>query len=313
MLVATFRRLGAAAVSLLLVTLVVFVLMQLAPGDAADVVAGEQATTEQVDAARQNLGLNRPLVVQYADWLGGAVHGDFGDSLFTGRSVTGSISDALPATLSITLAAMLLAAVLGVAAGAFAGLKQGSWIDRLVSLLATVGVAMPSYWVGLLLVALFALSNPWLPATGYVAFTESPTEWLRHIVMPSLALGLATVAEVARQTRGGVVDVLAKPYIRAARARGARGGRLVRRHVLRNAAIPVVTVFGLQAARLLGGVVVVEAVFGIPGLGTLAVNAVFRQDYPVIQAYVVLVALVVIVLNLLVDTSYGWINPRVRQ
>lgn len=312
MLTRIIRRLGVSVVSVLVVSVVVFLLMQLAPGDAAEVIAGDQATHEQVDATRDRLGLDRPLVEQYVSWLGGAVQGDFGTSLYSDRSVAESLWQAAPATLSITFAALMLAAVVGVTAGAVAGLRQGAWVDRVVSLLSTVGVAMPSFWVGLTLVAVFALRNPWLPATGYAPISEGVGAWLRHITLPAVALGLATMAEVARQTRGGVVDVMAKPYIRAARARGASSGWLIRHHVLRNAAIPVVTVFGLQAARLLGGVVVIEAVFGISGLGTLAVGAVVRQDYPVVQAYVLVAAVVVIAVNLIVDTSYGWINPKVR-
>lgn len=307
------RRLGGAVLSILLVSVITFLLMRLGPGDAAEAMAGEQATAEQVDIVRQRLGLDKPLVEQYGDWLGDLVTGDFGTSLATDRPVADSLKAAAPATLSITITALTMAAALGVLAGAIAGLRNGSMVDRIISIMATLGIAMPSYWVGLLLVTFFALERTWFPATGYEPMSEGIGVWFKHIVLPATALGLATVAEVTRQTRGGVVDVLAKPYIRAARARGAGERYLVRRHVLRNAAIPVVTVFGLQAARLLGGVVIVEAVFGIPGLGTLAINAVVRRDYPVIQGYVVLVAIVVIVINLLVDTSYGIINPKVRR
>jgi len=312
-LVRVAQRLVGAVGTVLLVSVVVFVLLQFAPGDAADVVVGQDPTPEQLETARQQLGLNRPLVVQYLSWLGGVVHGDLGDSLFTQRSVAESLGDAAPATLSITLVAMLLAGVFGVVAGAAAGLGRGTWVDRVVSLIATLGVAMPSFWVGLMLVSLFAFKVPWFPATGYAPISEGIGPWFSHIALPCVALALALSAEVARQTRGGVVDAMARPYILAARARGASGGWLVRQHVLRNASIPVVTVFGLQAAHLLGGVVVVEQVFGIPGLGSVAITAVLRQDYPVIQAYVLAIAVVVVVVNLIVDTSYGWINPKVRR
>ncbi|PRZ39694.1 peptide/nickel transport system permease protein [Antricoccus suffuscus] len=307
------RRLAGAVGTVLLVSVVVFFLLQLAPGNAADIVVGEDATPQQLDIARAQLGLDRPLIVQYLNWLGGVVHGDFGDSLFTRRSVATGLWEAAPATLSITLLALLLAAVFGVAAGAAAGLGRETWVDRVVSLLATLGIAMPSFWVGLVLVSLFAFKLKWFPATGYAPISDGIGPWLSHIVLPCVALALALSAEVARQARGGVVDVMAKPYMLAARARGANGGWLVRRHVLRNAAIPVVTVFGLQAATLLGGVVVVEQVFAIPGLGSVAIAAVLRHDYPVVQAYVLMVAVVVVVINLIVDTSYGWINPKVRR
>ncbi|MDT0203926.1 ABC transporter permease [Nocardioides sp. AE5] len=313
MMIRVLRRVGVSAVSVLLVVLVVFLLMQAAPGDAAEAVVGSNATQEEVDAARERLGLDRSMAVQFGSWLLSAVQGDFGTSLYTDRSVAESLMQAAPATISISIVAILLAAVLGVTAGTLAGLRRDSWIDRGVSLLATLGIAMPSFWVGLLLVSIFSFQVNWLPATGYVPITEGLGEWLRHIILPAVALALAMTAEIARQTRGGVVDVLSRPYVLAARARGANGGWLVRKHVLRNSAIPVVTVFGLQSASLLGGVVIIEAVFGVSGLGTLAITAVVRQDYPVVQAYVVLVAVIVITINLIVDVSYGWINPKVRS
>lgn len=307
------QRLVGAVGTVLLVSLVVFFLLQLAPGDAADVIVGQDPTPQQLATAREQLGLDRPLIVQYLSWLGGAVHGNLGNSLFTHRSVASSLWEAAPATLSISLVSLFLAAVIGVAIGAAAGLGRGTWVDRVVSLMATLGIAMPSFWVGLMLVSLFAFKVKVFPATGYTPISDGVGPWFSHIALPCVALALALSAEVARQTRGGVVDAMAKPYMLAARARGARGGWLVRRHVLRNAAIPVVTVFGLQAAALLGGVVVVEQVFGIPGLGSVAIAAVLRQDYPVVQAYVLVIAVVVVVINLIVDTSYGWINPKVRR
>lgn len=313
MVIRLLRRLGISLVSLFLVAVVVFLLMQAAPGDAAEALVGSDATAAEVEAARERLGLNEPLVVQFGNWLLAAVQGDFGTSLYSDRPVIDSLLAAAPPTISISVVALLIAAVLGVTAGTVAGLRQNSWADRGVSLLATLGIAMPNFWVGLLLVSVFAFDLGWLPATGYVPIEQGFGDWLRHLILPAFALALAMTAEVARQTRGGVVDVLSRPYILAARARGASRGWLVRKHVLRNSAIPVVTVFGLQSASLLGGVVIIEAVFGISGLGTLAITSVVRQDYPVIQAYVVLVALIVIVINLLVDISYGWINPKVRS
>ncbi|BAN02070.1 ABC transporter permease [Ilumatobacter coccineus] len=312
MTVAILRRIGGALTTIVMVSMLSFLLVYMIPGDAAETIAGEQATQEQVDNVRRGLGLDRPLVEQYGSWVKSVLTGDFGTSLTTGRPVMQSIRDAAPATISITIAALTLSAVFGVTLGTMAGLRAGRWMDRAVSLAATTGVAVPSYFVGLLLVGAFALERSWFPAIGYAPLSEGLGEWLRHITLPSIALGSATVAEVARQTRGGVVDALERPYVRAARARGAKGARLVRSHVLRNAAIPVVTVFGLQAARLFGGVVVVEAVFAIPGLGSMAIGAVGRQDLPVLQAYVLVIALAVVIVNLLVDLSYSLINPKVR-
>lgn len=306
------RRIGALLLVVWLVHLLTFALIRLVPGDAAELVAGERATQEQVDAIRTGLGLNDPLLVQYGESLGGLLTGDFGQSLFSGQPVSDMLQRAAPATLSIALVALVLAVLFGVSGGVLAGLRQGGWLDRAVSTVAALGIAMPSFWVGMVLVTFFALVNPWFPATAYEPLSEGVGPWLRHILLPAVALSLAVGAEIVRHTRGGVVDVLERPYIRTARARGASGAWLVRKHVLRNAAIPVVTVVGLQTGRLLGGTVVVEAVFGISGLGSLAIDAVLQRDYPVIQGYVILSALVVVLANLLVDLAYGRINPKVR-
>ncbi|MEW2353326.1 ABC transporter permease [Spirillospora sp. NPDC029432] len=306
------RRLASAVLVIWLVHLLTFLLIRLVPGDPAQLLAGERATPDEVLRIREQLGLEDPVLLQYARSLGGLPRGDLGESMFSGLPVGRLLADAAPATLSVALMALLFAAVFGVGAGVLAGLRQGGWTDRVVSTIATVGIAMPSFWIGLVLVTFFALVNPWLPATGYAPLGEGVGTWFRHLVLPAVTLGVAVAAEIARHTRGGVADVLAKPYIRTARARGASGSRLVRGHVLRNAAIPVVTVLGLQTGKLLGGTVVVEAVFGISGLGTLAVNSVLERDYPVLQGFVIFAAVVVVTANLLVDTAYGRINPKVR-
>ncbi|MET0133039.1 MAG: ABC transporter permease [Kibdelosporangium sp.] len=306
------RRVGGGLLVLWLVSLLTFLMVQLIPGDPAEVIAGDNASVADVDRIREQLGLNEPVVEQYLSWLGGVLHGDFGDSLFTGRPVTSTILDAAPPTLALAVTAVVLAVLIGVGAGVVAGLRQGSWLDRFISTIATLGIAMPSFWVAMLLVSVFSLSLKWLPATTYVPMSSGFGAWLSHILIPSIALGLATAAELARHTRGCVADVLTRPYIRTARSRGASTFRLVRRHVLRNAAIPVVTVLGLQTSRLLGGTIVIEAVVGISGLGSLAVNSVLHRDYPVIQGYVLFCAVVVVVINLVVDLAYGWINPKVR-
>lgn len=306
------RRLGGSLLVLWLVSILTFLLVQLIPGDPAEVIAGENATVAEVARIRTELGLDKPVLEQYFNWFTGVLHGDLGHSLSTNRSVVSTIAEAAPATLVITTMALLVAVVIGVSAGVAAGLTQGSWVDRAVSTLATLGIAMPSFWLAMVLVSLFALTNPWLPATGYVDIREGFGVWLSHVVLPATALGLATAAELARHTRGCVADVLTRPYIRTARARGASGAWLVRKHILRNSAIPVVTVLGLQAGRLFGGVIVVEAVFGISGLGSLAINSVLQRNYPMIQGYVLLSAVIVVLINLIVDLAYGWINPKVR-
>jgi len=306
------RRLAAGLVVLWIVSVMTFLMVRLIPGDPARTVAGEQATPELVEAVRAQLGLDQPLLTQYLRWLGGVLQGDLGMSLTSPRPVAQTILQAAPATLSITLVALVLAVVLGVTAGVVAGLRQGTWIDRVVSTLATLGIAMPGFWVAMLLISIFAMKLHLLPATGYAPFSEDPARWLQHVLLPGAALALATAAQIARQARGSVADVLAEPYVRTARARGASGSVLVRRHVLRNASIPVITVIGLQAGHLLGGVIIVETVAGMSGIGTLALRAVLDRDYTMIQGYVLFAAVVMVGINLVVDLAYQWVNPKVR-
>lgn len=307
------HRLVGGLLSLFIVSFLAFLLILLVPGDPARVIAGPEASAATVEQIRSQLGLNQPVLERYGQWMLGIFQGDLGTSIYTGRSVAASIIAVAPATLFLTLLATVIATVLGVSAGMIAGIYHDSWIDRSVTSLATAGIAMPNFWVGMLLVTLFAVTNPWLPPTGYVPPSAGIGAWLAHLVLPATALALASAAELARQARAGVVDVLRKPYIRAARARGAAGLYLARRHIVRNASIPVLTVLGLQTGRLLGGAIVIEAVFGISGLGSLAVDAVLQRDYPMIQGYVLLAGLVVISINLLVDMAYMWINPKVRS
>jgi peptide/nickel transport system permease protein len=306
------RRLGGSVLVVVLASIMVSLMVHLIPGDAASAVAGDNASAEQIEATRERLGLDQPIWIQYLNWMGGVLRGDFGESLISNRPVTTMIRQVLPATLSITLAAVVIAVVIGVTLGGIAGVRRGV-TDRITSLGASLGIAMPSFWVGMLLVTFFALEFNLFPVLDYTPLTEDPVGWLHHITLPALALGLGMSAEVARQTRGGVVDVMAQPYIRTARAKGTPGGRLFARHVVRNAAIPVITVLGLQIGRLLGGVIIIEQVFAINGLGTMAIRAVTDRDFPVIQAYVLLTTVIVVSINLLVDLSYGWINPRVRS
>lgn len=304
------NRLLYGVVVVVAVSILAFLIVYLVPGDVADTVAGDEATVEEVAQIRADLGLDQPLPVQYLRWVGSVVDGDLGTSLITGRPVLDTLLDNAPPTITIAGLALLFSIVVGTTAGMLAGLNQGGWVDRVVSSLATLGIAMPSFWFAMLLVLALALRNPWLPATGYAPLTEGVATWLKHAAIPAVALGLAPAAELARQARAGVRSVLARPYIATARARGASTSWLIRKHVLRNAAIPVVTVLGLQARRLLGGSVVIEAVMGISGIGSLAISAVLQNDYAIVQAYVLFTALIVVVLNLLVDLSYGWINPR---
>jgi len=295
------------------VSILSFSLIQLLPGDTATAIAGEFATPDQVAAIRQDLGLDQPVIVQYFTWLWHVLQGNFGNSLATGRPAIDMIFESVPPTASIALVSLIISTVVGVGLGLLAALNRGRWADRVLSLLASVSISAPAFWVLLLMVLAFAVLNPWLPAVGYVPLSEGFWPWLSHILLPAISLSFMHGAEIARYTRGSVIDVLAAPYIRAARARGAIGAWLSRNHLARNSAIPIVTVLGLQVANMLGGVIVVESVAGINGLGRFAVTAVLQRDYIALQAYVLFVAVIIVVINLIVDILYTVINPKVRQ
>lgn len=306
------RRLLSVVPLLLLVTFMTYGMVLLIPGDPAIAIAGENATPEMIEQTRERLGLNDPFLAQYGRWIGDAVQGDLGTSLFSSRTVREAIAERLPVTLGLTFAALALAVLVAVPAGTLAALKRGKWLDRLTTMSATMGVAMPNFWFGLLLVLVFAIQNPWFPATGYEPFTDGVGVWAQHVFLPAVALGAAACAELTRQLRSAVVDVLDQDYVRTARAKGLRMPRVVGKHVLKNAAVPVVTVLGLQVTRLLGGAVIIEQVFAIPGIGQLAVASVFNRDVPMILGVVLVAAVLAVFVNLIVDISYTWFNPKVR-
>lgn len=306
------RRVIAAIPLLFLVTFLAYGTILLIPGDPAIAIAGENATEEMVEATRERLGLNDPFVVQYGRWVYGAVQGDLGSSLFANRSVSGAIAERLPVTLAVTFAALFLATIVAIPAGIISARRKGTWIDRSTTLSATLGIAMPNFWLGLVLVLIFAVYLGWFPAIGYVPFSENPFEWARHIFLPAVALGAAACAEITRQLRSAVIDVAEQDYVRTARAKGLRGPKIVGKHILKNAAVPVITVLGLQVTRLLGGAVIIEQVFALPGIGQLAVNSVFNRDVPMILGVIFVASLIAVFVNLLVDLSYGWFNPKVR-
>lgn len=312
MLTIIVRRLIIMVPVIFLVSLMVFSLLLLVPGDPAVTLAGENASPEQIAATRERLGLDDPIVVQYARWASGLVQGDFGTSLFSSQEVIDSITQRLPATLSLTIGALTVALVVGVPAGIIAATRRGRWPDRVLTLFAAAGLALPNYFLGMILILFFALWNPLLPATGYVPFSEDAVEWFRRILLPSITLGIVSAAVITRQLRSSLIGVTQQDYIRTARAKGLRSRVVILKHGLKNAAIPVVTVLGSQVAFLLGGSAVVERVFAVPGIGSLAIDAVLKRDLPVIQGVVVMATVVVLVMNLLVDISYGWLNPKVR-
>ena len=297
---------------LVLVTFVVFGLVLLIPGDPAATIAGPDATVAEVAAVRERLGLDRPVLVQYWDWVTGALAGDLGTSLYTSRPVATSIGDGLPVTLSLAAMALLISLLIAVPTAVVSALRRGTWLDRIATVGSSLGIALPSFWLGLVFVLVFSLALGWLPATGYVPLDEDPAAWLRHILLPALTLGIASAAESARQLRGSMIGVLQQDYVRTARAKGLRERMVVGKHVLKNASVPLVTVLGLQVTALLGGAVLVEQVFGVPGLGLVAIGAVTTRDVPVIQGIVLVAVLVAVLCNLLVDLTYGYLNPKVR-
>lgn len=307
------RRALSGVLVLFGVSIVSFSLVQLLPGDTAVAIAGEFATPEQIEAIREDLGLNQPVVVQYVTWLLHVIQGDFGTSLASGRPALQMIIDAVPPTASIALVSLTISTLVGLGLGLLAALNRGRWGDHVLSFLASVSISAPNFWILLLLILFLAVLNPFLPAIGYVPLSQGLWPWFSHILLPSIALAFTHAAEIARYTRGSVIDVQAAPYIRASRARGARGPWLASHHLLRNSAIPIVTVLGLQVGNMLGGVIVIESVAGINGLGSLAVNSVLTRDYVTLQAYVLFVAVVIVIVTLIVDILYTVINPKVRS
>ncbi|MEP7046316.1 MAG: ABC transporter permease [Ilumatobacteraceae bacterium] len=306
------RRILMTIPLLFLVTVIVFSLSQLVPGDPAVTLAGESATKEQIIEIRDKLGFDDPLVVQYGHMVKGLATGDLGTSLYSTQTVTAALGQALPVTLSLAALALVLVIIVGVSFGILAGMRPGSILDRMLTLVASLGVAAPAYWVGMILVIIFTFQFDLLPGALYVSWSDSKSEWLRHLILPAFALALAGIVEVTRQLRGSLRDTMQLDYIRTARAKGMRQRTVVMKHGLKNAAIPVVTVIGLQVNALLGGAIAVEQVFGFNGIGQLAVKAVRDRDLPVMQGIVLVSVVVVTVSNLLVDLAYGYLNPRVR-
>ncbi|MFD4507352.1 ABC transporter permease [Streptomyces sp. NPDC058457] len=311
MLVFLLRRIAAGAVLVVVVATVTFLLLSLTGTDVARNILGETATQSAVAAKSHELGLDQPLVERYWHWIEQAAQGNLGTSWFSGDSVNQSLTDTLPVTLSIVLAGMLVAAVLSVALGTAAALR-GGWIDRVVQFAAVLGTAVPSFLIALVLAVTLAVQLGWLPATGYVALGDSPGDWLRSITLPALSLAVAATAATAMQVRGALIDVLRADFVRTLRARGLTTRSVVFRHALRNAAPPALTVLALQFIGLIGGAVVVEKVFGLPGIGTLANSAAVRGDAPVLLGTVVVTVMIVVAVNLLLDIAYGWLNPKVR-
>lgn len=306
------RWLLTAVPVVLIVSALTFVLTSLVPGDAARTILGQQASPDQVDALRAELGLDRPLPVRYWDWLTSVVlHGDFGRTISTRGEVITEIGNRAEVTASVVICSLLLTVVLGVGLGALSAVRGGR-LGRLVDVVSLLGIAIPSYWLGLVLAALFAVTIRLFPATGYVSFTHSVPGWIASLFLPVLTLGLTGSAALAKQTRSGMLDELGRDYVRMLRSRGVPERRVVFVHALRNAAGPIVTVIGLVFIGLVAGAVLIETVFVLPGLGSLIVEATRSHDIPVIQGVTVVLSVMVVVVNLLVEISYAVLNPRVR-
>lgn len=306
------QRLFALVPLLFIVSVLTFSFTSLLPSDPVDLILGDTGTVEQHEMLRERMGLNDPIHIRYLQWLGRAVQGDLGSSYFNSVSVMGAVIQRLPVTLSLTAVSAFIAIVVGVAAGVAAALRPRSWVDRFATLGATFGQAIPNFWFGLILVAIFAVSLRWFPATGFTPITESPTEWLRSVILPSIALGTSSSAAIARQVRSAMVGVLQQDYVRAARAQGLSARRVLFKHALTNAMIPVVAVLSFQITVLLGGALIVEQVFAINGLGTLAIAAVRQQDIPMLQGLVLVMVGLVVAVQLATDVIYGLLNPKAR-
>lgn len=307
------RRLLALVPVALVVGTITFALLHVAPGDPAALMLGSEATPDQVARARERLGLDDPILVQYPRWLMDIVQLDFGESLFLDRPVSTAIAERIVPTLQLTAYSLLIALLVGIPAGVLAAMHQNSIVDRLLMLLAVTGTAIADFFLAILLVLLFAVTLHWLPSGGYVPFLESPLDHARSMVLPAIALGLSIAGLPARLIRASMLDVLHEDYIRAAVARGLSPTYIVIRHGLRNALLPAVTVLGYTLGDLLGGAVVVESVFNLPGMGQLVINSISRRDFPVIQGVVMVIAGCYLLANLLVDILYIAIDPRVRH
>ncbi|SRR6266542_1134201 len=307
------RRLIAVVPLLLIVTVLVFSLILLLPGDAAVALVGlENATEEKLAAIRERLGLDRPLWVQYGRWLGRVVQGDLGTSFRTGEPVAEALLHRVPVTLGLAVAATVFGLLVGCPLAVVAAVKRGSALDATARGVAALGVAIPNFWLGSMLVLVFALQLRWLPATGYVSVVEEPWTGTLHLLLPTLTLGASAVAEVTRQLRSGLQDVLASEYVRTARAKGLGERAVVAKHALRNALIPIVTIAALTINRIIGATVVVESIFALPGLGRMNLESVLNRDFPTLQGAVLLMAVLVIAINLVSDIAYGWVDPRIR-
>jgi peptide/nickel transport system permease protein len=306
------RRLVMLIPVLLVVGIVVFALVHLTPGDPAAVILGQNATSEQIEQLRDELGLNDPLPVQFFRWFGGVLRLDFGESIFLGRPVSQAIYERAQPTLLLTTYALLIQVVIGIPSGVIAAVRRDSIVDRGLMLMSISGAAVPTFFLGIMLILTFAVRLRWLPSGGFVAITADPIRHFEAMILPAFALGFSSAGLLARLVRSSMLDVLREDYVRTAMAKGLTRRVVVVRHALRNALVPAVTVIGYSLGALLGGAVVTETVFTIPGMGRLVVQSIGRRDYPLIQGAVMTIAGIYVLVNLLVDIIYVFLDPRIR-
>jgi peptide/nickel transport system permease protein len=313
MLLFLARRLLSAIPVLFVVSLMTFVIMWLVPGDVSAEIGGTDATPEQIQQIREQLGIDRPLIERAINWYGDLLHGDLGYSYLLNRSVVDAVLERIPVTLSLAGLSLLLTTIMGTLLGVLAAVRHNSWLDQGSMVAALIGLSIPDFWFGLVLIILFGVTLGWLPTGGFVPFTEDFWGWVRYMTLPALTLAFTQMGVIARMSRSAMLDVLDQDFIRTARAKGMSGGVVVFKHALRNALVPIVTVVGVTAGVLLSGAVVIESVFSLPGVGRLIVGSIQRRDFPVIQGGLLVTASIFVFVNIVVDMLYGLIDPRVRD
>lgn len=306
------RRFLSTLPVLAIVAVLVFLMLRLTPSDPAAIIAGDYASPEQIEGIRERLGLNEPILKQFVIWIGGVLQGDFGESFFYKKQVAELIGERLEPTLSLSLVTILLVVLVAVPLGVIAAHNHGTWIDRFVMGFSVLGFSIPVFVVGYILIYVFAVTLDWLPVQGYQRIGDGVGGWLLRLVLPAMTLSVVFIAFIARMTRTSVLEVLNEDYIRTARAKGQTEIKVLVRHALANAAVPILTIIGLTVAILIGGVVVTESVYTLPGLGLLTVDAVLARDYPTIQAVILLFSFAYVLINLLVDVAYTFLDPRIR-
>lgn len=312
MLAYVVRRLFSTVVVMAVVAFVVFLLLYLTPGDPAAILAGDAATVDDIRRVREKLGLDRPFLIRFGEWAGALLRGDLGTSIFTNLPVTRLIGQRIEPTVALTLCTLVVAVAVAVPMGVVAAAKVGTWIDRAVMGFTVLGFSVPVFVLAYILIMVFSIELDWLPVQGYRPISEGLWEWFRHLILPSLALGTVYIALIARITRASMLDVLSQDYVRTAQAKGLSPEAVLVGHALKNAAVPIMTVVGIGIALLIGGAIVTETVFAIPGIGRLTVDAILRRDYPIIQGVILLFSGAYVLINLAVDLSYMFFDPRIR-